>query len=1531
MDKKFTGFLGIAVLGCATVGSLIASDDLSRTFRTPGESKTFADERGKVKLNPANKFNQKPGETNLPVGKNTPVPTRLGGLRIAEQTNVSDYPLLYGFNYCDLTWQTTTPLPPGIISFQAADNAELVVEKEMPEEGPVAVCYGNGKIYTLHSNLEDDEDYNTYTTSYLNVYDAKTWEKLKTVFFAEHMPDMTAYIRVATYEPSTGKILACTWGDGLEKAFVEIDPETGDFKKIGDMGNFFSQVMFLDNNETIYCISYADDSMNIIDRNTGKPTRVGEVDGIDVFAVAQSAVYDPTKGVAYYVGSNDTYESYLFELDPNTGHCELIRKMPGGEHILGLYMLEVEDDAPAAPSDIRYEDGNVCFTAPVKTYLTDQDLTGSLDVMITIDNDETVEATANPGESVSVPVSLKGGKHYLKLRVGNDAGYSPERRIETFIGLDLPSAVNDLELIITGGNVFNLSWNAPTTSVNGAAIPEEDLNYTVIRYPDEVVMAEGLKETTFNESVPEAHARYYYEVVSYALDRQGESAFSNKVTAGEFWISPFIERFDTQDDFDSFKVIDANNDLATWSFMLPVNSESGSAYLMGNGTPDVDTGIYDGNGNDDYLISPFAKLEAGIDYRLQFDVLDQWYWWEHLTILLGKERDVKGNEQVIFSENVGPGHYSFIFNVENDGNYAFLFHGDSPAQSVNLTLDNIKFDIYATYQGPDCVTDVTLTAGDLGALENKLQFKAPTKNYKGENIATLDEIRIYRNDSRQPVKVFENPTPGQRLNWTDTDVEQGMVSYRILPFNSEGQGKEYLIENWVGFDEPADVSNLRISRNEKGEAVVTFTKPSGRGKHGGYVDYSKVGYALFRYYEIFWMSDWRQVTDILISDTLIDETDIVTYPQQYVDYIVLAVNETGFSDGAGIGIVLGDPYPTPYNESFPEGYSTLDPWTLFANTYYYAWNMATGDGLPVKPQDNDGGMLQYSVIDQDSFDQVLSGPRISTSEKDLEYSFFMYHGYEAEPEDLELIVYLNYDDKGWNEAGRVAYNNGASGWARHSFPIDNDSKDVQIAFGANAVDASASLYIDNISISKGNAVNMAVVSAAMSSKRVNPGEDVSLTAFVSNYGTQSQNDIEIQLMLNGQVIDSATIDAIAPNEIKNVTFPIATNQSMAGNTYSYIVNISADGDADESDNVSSPVALSVKGSILPVPENLISSAEGSTVTLSWDKPSKSEINDAVTEDFDSYESFIIDNIGDWEVYDGDGAVTVYFGGPEIPYAFEPKAWQIWAPEEAGFNIETFDVLTPHSGNKYLTAWAASNGIDATLPNDDWLISSEIVGGSEVSFWYRMPNAGSDPQKFEMLYSTTTREPEDFIAFDSDEISFGTDWVYFEYSLPKNAKYFAIRSCARGNYTVALLDDITYTPLYGSTTPVTLLGYNVYRDNELIASNVSATSFNDNITEGKGYTYNVTAIWNQGESIFSNPAAINGGGAGVDVIDGNMISIRSMKGMVEITGAEGNKIDICNLSGIRVAESADGSQTQFYLNEGIYIIRIGDKVFKIRVK
>lgn len=1485
-----------------------------------------------IKLNPSSKFNVQPKDVAafMNSGNRAVRHSAARQEKIAAQANVADSVLLYGLNFNDNTWQTQTELPGKIYSFGAAPVISYHEESAGELDQPMAAFYAKGDFYLLTSAMDDDG----LVTSTMTTYDASTWKKKDTHTLVEKSEDMELYFRqVGVYDPTTDKAYTMSWGEG--KPLISIDLKTKETKAIGQV-NKFIQTLFVDNTGQLYGIAFNDKTLYKIDKTSAQASEVGKLDiGFNLSADPMSAVTDPATGKVYWVAVNgDSKASALYTLNTATAHAEKIIDMPGNEHFLGLYIPDTEAKAPAAVSGISLKDGKFNFTVPEKTYTSGETLTGELTASIAVEGGKTIETKVAPGEHASVDLAQPDGPCIINVSVSNSAGRSPLRRLETYVGQDVPSAVGNLTLSIEDGKTASLSWTTPTSALHGGPVDDASVNYRIVRYPDETVVAEGLKENSFSETVPEAHARYYYEVTACSGDRRGGVATSNTVTAGSTWFAPYTETFETQSDFDSFKVVDANKDGHTWSFM-DQNGQNGIAYLTGNGTRDVDTGEYTGHGNDDYLITPSISLKKGVDYRVRFDSGNQWYEIEHMDILLGKKQDVTGDETNVASLDVhSETSYTVKFNVPEDGKYNLLFHSDNPGESVNMVLDNISLDVYAAFEGPDSVSDVSVKAGEKGALTNTLSFKTPSTTYHGGVLGAITHVDVYRNGSAKPVKVFENPKTGETLSWTDADVSQGSVTYRIVAFNDKGQGKEALITNWVGLDMPSNVTNLKVKMNSDNKAVVTYDQVSGVGKHGGYVDPDQVKYVLCRYNEYNWDNHWEAVTDSTTGFTLTDESFDVSYGerQQYVDYLLVAANSAGTSDGAGAGIVLGEPYERPYTESFKDGAIENKPWTLSASSYNYAWNAVTGSGLAVKPYDNDGGMLQFKYIQDESNTQVIMGPRVSlAASKAAELSFFMYHGFEAEEGDLTLNVWTNYDDEGWKKTADVEYNNGSDGWSRFSLPLRSDARDVQIAFGAHAADASAAIYIDHIKIDESTASDLAIESVNLSKKRVEAGEKTDVTVSVANYGTTKAEGYKVVLLRDGVAADSKTGSAIEQNSRTKVSFEIATTKEDAMSSHLYSAAIEYAADTNAANDSSASVKLFVHGSNLPVAENLSGSVAGGKVVLNWSKPSTAEVADTVTDGFDEYESFIIDNIGDWKTYDGDGTQTVYFGGPQVANAYEPKAWQVWAPEEAGFSLEKFPVLTPHSGTKYLSCWAASDGVSQTLPNDDWLISSEVKGGTDVSFYYRMPNEGSDPQVFEMLYSTTDREPENFTAFDRDSIVAGTDWVKFEYTLPADARYFALRSCSRGSYTVAFLDDITYTPLYGSTSPVTFEGYNVYRDNERIAEGITTTGFTDSEASAGKHVYHVTAVWKEGESNYSNSYVCDTtdgisktpGAAAADIVTRN--------GLIVINGAEGRHISVCNAAGQMLFNGRGNAVNIIRATRGVNVVSIDGVTTKVVVK
>lgn len=1532
MKRKLTFLL----LLCALCAKPATAQTLERTTQNPltiPKNVTTTEQASKgstFKLSPSNKYNVAPTDVYSWLSNTKPKESANSITHIRKKTshippavNVADSVLVYGI------FKNTADTPPselkglGIYSFHAAPTINFSEEaggQTIPDA--VVFVYVKGQYYLFNNGN-------------ITIVNASTGEVVKNDIELSLNGSAVSPMQTATYDPLSDKIFLVYWAEDYSKAILSVDPHTFETKAIGAMPGYPLSIAAAPDGK-LYFMSYPT-SLYSLDKTTGEYKLINDAAKPDKNyqngTASQTAAFDWSTGMMYLANLTADWNTHLTKIDPATGNAVNIADFPGKERIVGLFIPYSDADTPGFASQISYTEGKLNFTAPVNTYSSGKQLSGNLTAYITTAGN-TTELNVEPGQKVSLEYTLAEGKHSIEIEMGNTVGKSPARRLNTFVGQDLPTAVTDLNLSIDDGKNAVLTWKAPATSQHGGPVDDASLNYLITRYPDEVIVATGLKETSYTETIPEVHARYYYTVTVYSDDNAGATVTSNIVTAGAIWFPPYIETFETQADFDSFKIIDANKDGKTWSFMNPLG-QNGQAYLQGNGTRDVDTGIYDGNGNDDYFISPLINLKKDVDYRLSLDTYDQFLTTEHMTILLGKKQDVTGDETQIASLDMHSNQsYTIIFNVPEDGLYTLLFHGDSPAESVNVSIDNLSLDVYSFFNGPDCVTDVQVKAGEKGVLNNTLTFTTPSKTYKGGTLSSISYVKVYRNGSAKAAQVFNAPKVNETLTWTDTDVEQGNVTYRIVAFNDQGQGKEYLITNWVGLDMPADVSNLKVKMNAENKAVVTYDKVGSIGKHGGYVNPAEVKYVLCRYNEYNFENHWEEVTEYTQELTLTDETFSPMYGarQQYVDYLLVATNSAGSSDGAGTGIVLGEPYERPYKESFAGALVTNAPWTLSASSYYYAWNMVTGSGIAVKPYDNDEGMLQFSYIMDESNTQVMMGPRISLSNSTSpELTFYMYHGFEAEEGDLTLKLYVNYDDEEWENIADIDYNNGSYGWSRFSLPLRTDADNVQIAFGAHAADASASIYVDAIRIDESVAHDIAVESVAITSKRIEAGENTQLNVGIANYGVNAAQDYKVILLRDGQAVDSKQGETLAQNSVGQVTFEITTTKADASANYSYQAAIEYELDANKDNDLSNTVRLYVHGSNLPVAENLSGTITEGVVTLQWDKPAKSEIADQVTDDFDSYESFIIDNIGDWKTYDGDGTPTVYFGGPQIAHAYEAKAWQVWAPEEAGFSLDKFDVLTPHSGDKYLTCWAASDGVTQTLPNDDWLISSDVMGGTDVSFYYRMPNEGSDPQVFEMMYSSTDQEPENFTAFDRDSIMTGTDWVQFDYTLPTDAKYFAIRSCSKGSYTVALLDDITYTPLYGSTTTVTLTGYNVYRDNQLIAANVTEQSYTDNTAGTEKHVYNVTAVWKEGESNYSNKY-VSSDNTDIDKVATEPdIKVYSSKNAIIITGAEGKPINIYAYTGQKLFSKNAATNTTINVVPGVYLVHVANTTHKVIVK
>jgi hypothetical protein len=143
------------------------------------------------------------------------------------------------------------------------------------------------------------------------------------------------------------------------------------------------------------------------------------------------------------------------------------------------------------------------------------------------------------------------------------------------------------------------------------------------------------------------------------------------------------------------------------------------------------------------------------------------------------------------------------------------------------------------------------------------------------------------------------------------------------------------------------------------------------------------------------------------------------------------------------------------------------------------------------------------------------------------------------------------------------------------------------------------------------------------------------------------------------------------------------------------------------------------------------------------------------DDFEEYEDFAIDGIGDWTLIDVDGLGTYSGGGGEFPNQFDPKSFMVFNMFMAGVtNSDGSDgeerYFDPIDGfDKYMGAWA-SNG----AANNDWMISPAITlgaGGNTLEFVHKSLSSSYGYEKFNVLIyaGTGTPSPADFTALDTN--------------------------------------------------------------------------------------------------------------------------------------------------------------------------------------
>ena len=212
--------------------------------------------------------------------------------------------------------------------------------------------------------------------------------------------------------------------------------------------------------------------------------------------------------------------------------------------------------------------------------------------------------------------------------------------------------------------------------------------------------------------------------------------------------------------------------------------------------------------------------------------------------------------------------------------------------------------------------------------------------------------------------------------------------------------------------------------------------------------------------------------------------------------------------------------------------------------------------------------------------------------------------------------------------------------------------------------------------------------------------------------------------------------------------------------------------------------------------------------FAWNQP-------PVFDDINSYEPFLIANIGTWKVVDVDNSPTTYPQGVTYPNMGEPSSFM------------TLDrrLTTPplseaywggNSGNQYLASFGSATGV-----TNNWLISEQQNHSLPytLSFYAKSITETYGLETFRIGYSVNSDNVSDFV-FITGNIEASTNWTKFSYAIPAEAKYIAIRHTHTG--FALLVDDITIGVETDGAIPGN--GFTVYLDDAEVASGLMTPEY-----------------------------------------------------------------------------------------------------------
>lgn len=1426
-------------------------------------------------------------------------------------------------------------------------------------EGTYAKIYSGSHYYTNDSYFQggfvrDDVLYiSTFTQDLFtqavniiyNAVDLKTGKLLNPVSFGA---DFLAFAYAMTYDFDEDVVYAmCLDASYIPNTFVKINPNTWEVTKIGTItwdqnkGTFIAGLAYNPVDKKIYAIRPAGDLVTI-DKTNAKVTSIGPLDDCTPFdGYAQPIVYSPNDhGFITMIRDAATGVGLTYFIDPETAEPSYLCSFEDGAAFQVLYCPDpyAVDDAPAIPIiesvnlDKASLDASVTYTIPTLTFNGEAISESSLNVDITIDGKVIASTTAAPGETKTTEFTSTEGNHRICVVTYYDREKpSPVASKDFFLGNDTPFAPANVRL--ENSVVY---WDAVGgVGVNGGYVDIDAVRYNVY-INGELRNSTPINETSLVVDLGNELSAFVASVEAVANGKKSALSTSENVVHGDPLTLP-VSLAPTLAESLIFTNDDTNHDGNIWTYYPDSDA---------NGNTDVTNGewvfFYNWAANaDDWLFMPVTTYaDADAVYELSYNFQNFYNYaneFNDMDVCIGGADSPEAMTSVIYQvinrTTPNPETHRVQFTVPQAGNYYIGFHIKENANGSGVRLRDFKVEKISDGTVP-APAQISVVPAEKGALKAIFTISAPTKDVAGNALSSSDEITYTIASAEETVEC--KVMPGATVT-AEVVTFQGVNQISVTPTNKNGRGVTTYYRLYTGIDIPTYAPNVYAITAEDNESMTLYWDAPTTGENGGFIDPENI------YYDIYY--HWSIYND-LVGTT--KELKFVYDPDPYLERTAMtlrhigprAVNSAGQSKTVYFAAeTLGTPHELPMIETFAGGGLDYSPWNFVtaddcANSQ---WDLfGSLESLPVGNADlpDGGSVVVYGISSLATRAEIII-PKVSTKGHEQVTFGMRFWNYAKAPDmkllgrhfgqdETEVVAEINHNDYPMNE------------WVDYIITLPEDYANcgwIQMRLSCDVIAAVDAYGIfDEFSIYENLEYDFKIGTITADSETI-AGATNQVMATLVNAGTEgATSNIKFSVFADDELVETIEqkVGYLRVGQAKECYLTLTAKPEYIGKDLRIKAEVISDNDMNSFNN-SKETEWVVSDTVEPVVTNLTGEWNDAhdQVILSWTTP---DLTYGDSDGFESYEQFTYaEKIGSWTNIDEDGGYL--FGIDGLSKNWEgydqPRGWQVINAETLGTMGDVR--MCPRTGKQFLMAMsiAYDEASEEPVQAADWLISPEVNGGSEVSFWYGTISS-TYSETIEIWYSTTDNNKESFAKLRNFTKTGDESWEYVTYTLPEDAKYFALKYVSWGAFG-AMIDDIAYSPVEMLEWEV--VKYNVYRDGEFLAS-VDTPGYVDTTAGDVTHTYNVTVVVksdnNDAEGILSNTVKM------IDSLDVDELAVLTgvygVEGAIVVDGYAGNNVCIYSTDGKLLRDAVVGSDSvRIPSDAGIYIVKIGEATLKVIVK